>query len=90
MAPWFGFTLHELRRLEPTACETDVRVIWRRDELLNIALHSSRDYPGCQPIVNLNSFSGVRELRLLATQLLAVADEYERQDLEARTEVMLP
>ncbi len=89
MAPRIGYTMEALRRLQSTACESDIRVAWRDGERLNLCLVDSRTYDGTVPVTNLPSLSGPRELRLLALQLLAVADDCERDNSPDPHEVIL-
>lgn len=88
MAPRIGFKLDTLRLMAPGACPDDIRLVWRDGDRLNLGLVNVREYPGSERFVNLPSFCGPREVRLLGLQLIAHADELER-DCDP-TEVVLP
>lgn len=64
MAPRLGFTLRELQSMQSAACTSDVRLGWKDSDPTNIGL-LFRDGTW----VNV-SVSGVREIELLALQLL--------------------
>lgn len=76
MAPRLGFTLEALRRLNPAACESDVRLGWKKDDETNVGLL----YPD-GTWINLR-LSGLRELELLAEQIRAHIEECQRQPLD--------
>jgi hypothetical protein len=90
MARWFGYTIHALQRMQSGSCSTDLRVIWRNGEPLNLALVESRERSDSISPINSITYipplCGQRELRLLALQLMAVADSMD----ELETEVVLP
>jgi hypothetical protein len=80
MAPRIGYTLHALQRMNPSACASDVRLVWRKDEKLNLGLVNPRGVESRERYVNLPSFCSPREVRLLAQQLLQIAKEYEQDN----------
>lgn len=84
MAPRIGFTLRALMDLDPTACSLDARVVMKKDDWHNFGIvrHDGE-------MINLR-LSGVRELRLLAAQMVAIADHVERADVPDPFEVVLP
>lgn len=70
MANRIGFTLAALRRLSPSACEDDARVLMKEGDVCNLSIKSRGGF------FNLG-ISGTRELRLLAAQMIAIADHLE-------------
>lgn len=81
MAPRIGFTLDVLRRLQTSACASDTRVVWKKDERLTVGL-----WRDGRLIVQFGPLCGVREPRLIALQLNLLADEYERDNAGEREE----
>lgn len=84
MAARIGFKLTVLRRLDPSACESDARVVMKSGDEHNVGIvrHDGEMF-------NLG-LSGTREMRLLANQLYAIADYLDRQPEEEKFEVILP
>lgn len=74
MAPRIGYTMAALRAMGPASCDTDARLVWKKDDEWNLGVlyHSGN-------LVELRGFCGTREMRLLAAQLLAHADELDRE-----------
>lgn len=84
MAPRIGFTFKALRQLHPAACCSDARFVWKSGDGFNWGIvYANGD------MVNLR-LSGVRELRLLAAQMNAIADHAERANRSDPFEVVLP
>jgi hypothetical protein len=83
MAPRIGFTLEALRRMDSAACATDIRLVWRSGDEWNMGLLRS-DGTFLQGL----HFCGPREMRLLAKQLEAAADE--RESYSDPHEVVIP
>ena len=84
MAARIGFTLAALQRLHPGgACADDSRLVWKDGDVQNwgIVRHGE--------MYNLG-LSGVRELRLLAAQMIAAAEYAESESRPDPFEVVLP
>lgn len=83
MARRFMLAIDELRRLEPSACGDDMRLVWRAADATNLSVrvrvHGDALRPSGFDLVNL-TVCGPRELRLLARQLEWYADRIERTD----------
>lgn len=82
------YTLDALQCQHPGACETDVQLVWKKDdddwELYAYA-------PLTDDFFELPRFCGVREMRLFAKQLLVRAEELEAGSLPSpHTKVKRP
>lgn len=89
MAPRVGFSLKALRRMDGASCDTDARLVWKDGDVMNIGIvqpHYPQD-DWSKYFVQSLSLSGPREMRLLGLQLIAHADEIER---EYPHEVVIP
>ena len=84
MAPRIGFTLRALQQIDPAACSTDARLVWKSGDIYNLGIVR---HDGV--LLNVGSLHP-RELRLLAKQMNAVADYAERTDEISPFEVVLP
>jgi hypothetical protein len=80
MSARIGFSLATLRHMDPAACDTDARLVWRDGDSFNVGIVQPR-YPReswDQYFIQQLSLSSTREMRLLGKQLIAHADELER------------
>ena len=68
------YALAGLREMHPAACDTDIRIVWLKDNQQCVAVWNPRD----NELIPLPDFCGVREMRLLALQLLELARETEQ------------
>ena len=78
MAARIGMTLAALRKLDPAACDTDARLVWKDGDNLNISVAVM-----CTPepkLIQGIHVSSARELRLLGAQMMHWADVIERDD----------
>lgn len=84
MAARIGFTRRELQRMDPSACDSDARFVMKNGDAYNTAILYADGR-----LENV-SLSGTRELRLLAKQMLAIADHLDRGEEPDPFEVVLP
>ncbi len=82
MAPRIGFSMAELRAMQPTACASDVRLGWKKDDesIVGLLFHDGT-------WLNV-PVSGMREIELLTMQLLAHVEQMQRRAPEH--EMLLP
>jgi hypothetical protein len=79
MTSRIGFTLHTLRTLDASACETDVRLVWRDGDRFNIGIVQPREAREDWDAYFIQKIrvSSARELRLLGLQMIRHADNLE-------------
>lgn len=81
MTARIGFSLRALQSLDPAACKTDARLVWKDGERINIAIvqpRKSQEHWDDYVIQNLD-ITGARELRLLGLQMIRHAENMERE-----------
>lgn len=83
MAARIGYTLRALREMDPAACETDAKLVFRDGDQYNMAILQRGE------LLNLRLFCGARELRLLGLQMLALAEHLSRES-DDPFEVVMP
>ncbi len=71
MSNRIGLSMDALRRIDPAACATDSRLVYRNGDDFNMAVWQH------DQLVNLPCRT-IRDLRLLAAQLNIFADSIER------------
>lgn len=74
-----GYTMTALRTMVPgwRSVDTDMRLVWEKDDPWHLGV--AKIYDTGTPVMPLPAFCGTREMRLLAAQLLAHADELDRE-----------
>lgn len=79
MAARIGFSLQTLRTLDASACETDMRLVWRDNDRLNIGIVQPREVREDWDTYFIQKIrpSSARELRLLGLQMIRHADNLE-------------
>jgi hypothetical protein len=74
---YIGYALHDLQRCRPDSCESDMRLVWRKDDEGSLGITHIEEGEFYKDVVELPRFCGSREMRLLAFQLLSYADELD-------------
>ena len=79
MSARIGFTLRTLQDLDPAACDTDVRFVWRDGDEFNVGIVQPREAREDWDTYFIQKIRvcSARELRLLGLQMIRHADRLE-------------